>query len=276
LTVVQPTVLITGTSSGLGRCSAVLFAQQGWTVYATARSPASIADLAGPVGAGRIHVLPLDVCDDESVTAAFRAAAATAGAPDTVVHNAGVELVGPVESFSPNDLRWQLETNVVGALRLARVAVPPMRARGTGRMIFVSSVVGRFARPQLGAYCASKFALEGLAESLYLETREFGIAVSLLEPGRFPSTLRHNARRTVWSGPGEDPYTRARDALPEAIARLEPAGYEPSTQAMAEALLGLATIADPPLRQLVGADAISTDQLVSREGYDGYAAVFDR
>lgn len=267
-------VLITGARSGLGRAASLLFAEQGHRVYATMRDPRQGKEPAGRHGRGVIHVLPLDVRDRNSVDAALAATAELGGEPDTVVLNAGVELQGPVESLDPADLRWQLETNLFGALTVVQAVLPGMRRRGSGRLVFVSSIVGRVARPLLGGYCASKFALEGLAEALRLETRHLGIHVSLLEPGRFPSELGGRARRADWEGEGADPYASVRAGLAGSLDRLEPSGYAPEVSMVAQALLELAADPEPPLRKLVGDDALYTDRLVSRDGFGEYAALF--
>jgi PPOX class probable F420-dependent enzyme len=268
-------VLVTGCSSGLGRRCAGDLAGRGLTVFAGMRDVRRADGLGGPrPGGGVVHVLPLDVCDDASVDGALARAQQLAGGVDAVVCNAGVEVRGPLEHTDPDDLRWVLETNVVGAHRVVRAVLPAMRAAGAGRVVFISSVVGLAARPLLGAYSASKFAVEGLAEALALETGPFGIQVCLVEPGRFPSRLGDNARIAGDAHRDSTGYARIHAAAAQASARLEPAGYRPDPDAVAEAVHDAVTRPDPPLRIPVGVDATSTADLVGGRRIDAYARLF--
>jgi NAD(P)-dependent dehydrogenase (short-subunit alcohol dehydrogenase family) len=226
-------------------------------------------------GPGDLHSLSLDVCSESSVAAAMAAVNRIAGGLDAIICNAGVELRGPLEYVSQEDLRWQFDTNVFGTHRIARAVLPDMRRRGSGRLIFISSVLGRVARPWLGAYVASKFALEGLAETLYLELRSFGIKVSLVEPGRFPSELSLRGRTASGWDPDDGPYAAGAAALGRAVAALEPAGYEPDVEAMARDIAALLADPEPPLRLPLGADAVTTTALLGPDRCGDYTRLFE-
>lgn len=173
------TVLITGSSSGIGQATAQLFAQQGWNVAATARKPADLSSLVG----ANVLALPLDVTDEASIALAVAETLARFGGIDTLVNNAGYGLFGPLEGTTAGELEAQFHTNVFGGAALIREVVPLMRERHSGTIITISSTGGRVASPFAAAYHASKYALEGLCESLRFELRPQGIRVKLVEPG---------------------------------------------------------------------------------------------
>jgi NAD(P)-dependent dehydrogenase (short-subunit alcohol dehydrogenase family) len=173
------TVLITGSSSGIGQATAQLFAQRGWNVAATTRNPASLAPLAG----ANWLSLPLDVTNEASIAAAVAATTVRFGSIDVLVNNAGYGLFGSLEGTTQEQLETQFRTNVFGAVALIRQVVPLMRQRHAGTIITISSTGGRVASPFAAAYHASKYALEGLCESLRFELKPQGIRVKLVEPG---------------------------------------------------------------------------------------------
>jgi len=172
-------VLITGCSSGIGRASALRLARAGWTVYASARRPESLAALAE---AG-CRTLALDVTDERSMRAAVATVEDAHGAVGVLVNNAGYSQSGALESLSMDAVRRQFETNVFGALRLAQLVLPAMRAQRWGRIVNVSSMGGRLTFPGGGCYHASKYALEAISDALRFEVRGFGVDVTVLEPG---------------------------------------------------------------------------------------------
>ena len=163
-------VLVTGASSGIGEACALQLAQRGWRVHAGVRS-----DGDAPAGT---EPVPLDVTDEEQI----RAASAAIGDLDGLVNNAGIALAAPLEFIPVRELRRQLDVNLVGAVAVTQAFLPQLRA-SRGRIVFVGSIAGRSALPFLGAYAASKHALEAVADSLRLELAPFGIAVSIVEPG---------------------------------------------------------------------------------------------
>jgi NAD(P)-dependent dehydrogenase (short-subunit alcohol dehydrogenase family) len=205
-------VLVTGASSGIGAACAARLAADGHRVFGTSRGGAH------PEPRG-IEWLALDVCDDASVSAAVAALLGAAGRLDVLVNNAGMGLAGAVEDTGPADLARQLDTNLLGPLRLVRAVAPHMRERGRGRIVQMSSLAGRIGVPFQGAYSASKFALEGLSESLAMELRPFGVDVVLVQPGDVRSGF--GAARRWTEAARANPLYRERAA--RAVAAMEEA-----------------------------------------------------
>lgn len=184
------TILITGCSTGIGYCVAHGLKVLGWRVFATARQPADVQRLQ----AEGLESLPLDLRDSESIRTAVAAILAqTDGRLEALFNNGAYGQAGAVEDLSREALREQFETNVFGMQELTNQIVPIMRRQGGGRILYTSSVLGLVAFPYRGAYVASKFALEGLADTLRLELAGTGIHVCLIEPGPILSKFRDNA-----------------------------------------------------------------------------------
>ncbi|HRF62185.1 MAG TPA: SDR family oxidoreductase [Candidatus Competibacter sp.] len=184
------TILITGCSTGIGYCVAHGLKVLGWRVFATARQPADVRRLQ----AEGLESLPLDLRDSESIRAAVAAILTqTDGRLEALFNNGAYGQAGAVEDLSREALREQFETNVFGTQELTNQIVPIMRRQGGGRILYTSSVLGLVAFPYRGAYVASKFALEGLADTLRLELAGTGIHVCLIEPGPILSKFRDNA-----------------------------------------------------------------------------------
>jgi NAD(P)-dependent dehydrogenase (short-subunit alcohol dehydrogenase family) len=190
------TVLITGCSSGIGRATATVLAQRGFNVYATARRTESIADLE----AAGCKTLALDVTSEESMVAAVEA---VGEGIDALVNNAGIQEVGAIESVPMDRVRNLFETNVFGPVRLAQLVLPQMRERGSGHIVTVGSMNGKFTWPGTGYYCGTKHALEAISDALRYETRPFGIKTVLIEPGFVKTPLGKTAvgRRVQEDGP---------------------------------------------------------------------------
>jgi NADP-dependent 3-hydroxy acid dehydrogenase YdfG len=187
-------VLITGASRGIGRAIAIEFTRRGHRVVATARDPRTLGDLDVD------QRLALDVTDDASVTAAV----AAAGDVDIVIPNAGAIFYAAVEATPLPELRRLFDLNTVGAIRVAQAVLPQMRERGDGKLMFMSSVMGRVVLPPNAAYAATKWALEALVEALATEVAPFGIQAVLLEPGAVSSGALDDV--TTYRLP-DDPYT---------------------------------------------------------------------
>lgn len=186
-------VLITGANRGIGRAIATEFARRGHRVVATARDPRTLADLQVD------QRLALDVTDDASVAAAI----AAAGDIDIVIANAGAIFYAAVEATPLPELQRLLNLNTIAAVRLAQAVLPQMRTRGDGKLMFMSSVLGRVVRPPSAAYAASKWALEALVEALAIEAAPFGVQAALLEPGAVSSGALDDV--TTYTLP-DDPY----------------------------------------------------------------------
>jgi len=187
----ERSVLITGCSSGIGLAAARILKARGWSVFATARRPEDLARLSDDVGVSAHH---LDLGQPESIAAcAADVIAQTGGAPYALFNNAAYGQPGAVEDLTAETLRAQFEVNLIGTHDLTQRLLPGMLARGSGRIVQNSSVLGLVAAPFRGAYCASKFALEGLSDALRLELRGTDVKVSIIEPGPIRTRFVDNA-----------------------------------------------------------------------------------
>lgn len=205
------TILITGCSSGIGLDAARGLHERGWRVLATCRAEADCARLA----AEGIESFPLDLASDASTASgAAEALARTDGRLDALFNNGAFAIPGGVEDLSRDALRAIFETNVFGQIDLTNRILPAMRARGSGRIVMNSSVLGFVALPWRGAYQATKFALEGISDTLRLETRGTGIHVVLIEPGPITSRFRANAAKAFerWIDWRASPHAAAYEA----------------------------------------------------------------
>ncbi len=240
------TWFITGTSRGFGREWTIAALERGDRVVATARDTASLDELAEQY-ADALLPLALDVTDRESVFAAVAQAHARFGRLDVVVNNAGYGQFGMVEELSEQDAREQIETNLFGALWVTQAALPFLREQGSGHLLQVSSIGGISAFPNIGMYHASKWALEGLSQSLAQEVAGFGISVTLIEPGGFA---------TDWGGPSARHSTSlpAYDGVREqaAASRKERQSSQGDPLATREAVLEIVDAEQPPLRVFFG------------------------
>ena len=188
-------IIVTGCSSGIGRATAMRLLGSGHTVYATARSVDSLSALT-EAGA---HALTLDVTDEASMVAAVALVENAHGSVAGLVNNAGYGEYGPVEEVSMDRVRRQFETNVFGLALMIQLVLPAMRAAGAGRIVNVSSMGGRIVLPLGGYYHASKYAVEALSDALRAEVTQFGIQVSLIEPGSIKTEFNATANRTLES-----------------------------------------------------------------------------
>jgi len=215
----QLTVLVTGASSGIGRATAVEFARRGHQVYAAARREEVLAGLAD--GERNIRPVGLDVTDADSVQRAWAKIQAETGGTgvDVLVNNAGFALTGPVEVLPDEAVRRQFDTNVFGVLNVTRAVLPAMRARGSGRIINVSSIVGRVSFGLMGVYGATKYAVEALSDALRLELRGFGITVVLIEPGFVATNLGSAADAESGRGPVPAAYQELAETGTRYLAR---------------------------------------------------------
>ena len=187
------TVLITGTSKGIGLITALTLARAGHTVYATMRNPHRATDFAKECAQEGlpIHVSVMDVDSDDSVANAIADVYKSAGDIDVLVNNAGVERNGSIEELPMADFRVTMETNYFGAIRCAKAVIPRMRQRRNGLIINITSSAGRISTAPLGPYAASKFALEALSEVLAQEMKAFNVRVAIVEPGVIDTPMAH-------------------------------------------------------------------------------------
>jgi NAD(P)-dependent dehydrogenase (short-subunit alcohol dehydrogenase family) len=196
----QKVVLITGATSGIGQACAEHLAGLGWRVFGTRR-----ASSAAPPNETRFEMITMDVDDDASVQSGVETLLAKTGRLDAVVNNAGIALMGPIEDTSTEEAKAQMETNFFGVLRVCRATLPALRKQGGGHIVNVSSLAAVVGLPFSGLYSASKFALEGMSESLRHEARPFGIRVVLVEPGDFHTAIT-SKRRTTQASQTNDAY----------------------------------------------------------------------
>ncbi len=234
-------VLITGCSSGIGHATAQRLLTDGWTVYATARRPESIADLA----AAGATTLALDVTDEASMSAAVQRVVQAEGAVGVLVNNAGYSQSGAIESVPLDQVRRQFETNVFGLIRMCQLALPGMRDQGSGRIVNIGSMGGRLTFPGAGIYHSTKYALEAISDSLRFEVRGFGVKVILIEPGLIVTGFGDVASESATTAAGDDggPYAKfnrsvaklTSDAYSGPMAKLG-AGPEAVAGAVARAL----------------------------------------
>lgn len=184
------TAVITGTSTGFGNETARKLTEAGYKVYGTMRDAAGRnAEPARQLAALGIETIELDVTEQHSVDRGAAQILEAAGHVDVLVNNAGTAHFGTTEAFTPESLERQFATNVTGPFRVSRAFLPGMRAEGSGLVIFVSSVFGRFVIPFAGPYVSSKWALEALAESFSYELRPFGVDVAIVEPGAYETNI---------------------------------------------------------------------------------------
>lgn len=225
-------ILVTGATAGIGKATAFHLFAKGHRVIGTGRNETALAELRSK----GLDAVRMDLSDARSIEAALAEIETLTGGHgiDVLVNNAGYGLFGPVETLSDADVRAQFETNVFGLLAVTRAFVPAMRARGWGRVINVSSVGGRMVFPLGGAYHATKYALEALSDALRMELRQFGIRVSVIEPGYiktdFTSTTMGLLQKYV---DPSSPYANALDRAARADQAIERFAVGPGSVARA-------------------------------------------
>jgi NADP-dependent 3-hydroxy acid dehydrogenase YdfG len=211
-------VLITGCSSGIGHATAERLAQDGYRVYATARRPDSIADLAEQ----GCETLALDVTDEASMQTAVQTVVEREGAVGTLINNAGYSQSGAVETVPPDQVRRQFDTNVFGLIRMCQLVLPSMRAQHDGRIVNIGSMGGRITFPGGGLYHATKYSVEAISDALRFEVRGFGVKVILIEPGLITTNFGEVAAASVEGAEGADgPYDRFNGS----VAKITEAAY---------------------------------------------------
>ncbi|SOB83802.1 oxidoreductase [Streptomyces sp. 1331.2] len=244
--------LITGANSGFGQAIAEAAIAAGDTVVAAARRPETLAELAA-AHPGRVVPVRLDVTDHDQISAAVEEALSRLGRIDVLVNNAGRGLIGAVEEYTDRELRDLMDLHFFGPAALTRAVLPHMRAQGSGAVVQMSSMGGRFSFPGVGAYSATKFALEGLSEALAQEVAGFGIKVLVVEPGAF---------RTGFAGGGALAHTTPIAAYEPVVGPVRTGlpdsdGKQPGDPTKAAAAILAALAAErTPLRLALGNDAV--------------------
>jgi NAD(P)-dependent dehydrogenase (short-subunit alcohol dehydrogenase family) len=189
-------VIVTGANRGIGLETAIAFAKADYKVYATMRNPEKAADLKNKIDESSLNIFvkAMDVDSDASVRNAMNSILEENEQIDVLVNNAGIERHGSIEELTMNDFKSVMETNYFGVLRCIQAVLPSMRNRREGCIINITSVAGRIAQSPLGAYSASKFALESISEALAMEVKPFNIHVAIVEPGIINTDMARNVR----------------------------------------------------------------------------------
>ncbi len=240
------TWFITGASRGFGKEWSIAALERGDTVAATARDTSSLDDLVQQFG-DRVLPLQLDVDDRDAVFAAVARAHEHFGRLDVVVNNAGYGQFGMIEEISEAEARAQFDTNVFGALFVTQAALPYLRAQGSGHILQVSSIGGISAFPNIGIYNASKWALEAFSQSLAAEVADFGIKVTIIEPGAYSTDWGGASAKHAAANPAYDAYREK--AAEQRKARAGNPGDPVATRA---AVLQVVDAENPPLRIFFG------------------------
>jgi len=254
-------VLVTGTSSGFGRLTVETLARRGHTVFATMRDPegknaAAAAELSGLAQKGSlpIHVLSMDITSESAVNAAVARAAEQAGRIDAVVNNAAVGGFGITEAFTIDQVKEQFDTNVFGALRVNRAALPHLRKAGRGLILYVSTSIARTPMPFMGVYCATKAASEIFAEEARYVLAPLGVESAILQAGIYPTPLQSKMAQPADGARagGYGPLFPVMEQMGKAMQYM--LSSKPDPQEVADAVLKLveAPAGSRPLRTLVG------------------------
>ncbi len=252
--------LVTGSSRGIGRALAEAALAEGHRLVATARDPRVLAGLVERYG-DQVRTAALDVTNEKAAQAAIELAVEAFGRLDVLVNNAGYGDLASIEDTSFEQFRAQIETNLFGVINVTKAALPVMRRQGAGHIIQFSSVGGRVGPIGRGAYAAAKWGVEGFSEVLAKEVGPFGIKVTIIEPGGF---------RTDFAGSSSsvDEGNPVYDATVGAVARFqrEYNGTQPGDPTKAAAvILEVASLAEPPLRLLLGRDAVRAAETAALE-----------
>jgi NAD(P)-dependent dehydrogenase (short-subunit alcohol dehydrogenase family) len=242
------TILITGATSGIGRHAALYLGAKGHRVIATGRNAAALAKLREE-GGGKVETVSLDVTDRDSIARAKSTVDALTGGRglDVLVNNAGYGVLGPTALITDADMRAQYETNVFGLMAVTRMFLPQMMARGSGRVINVSSVGGRITLPLFGVYNSTKYAVESLSDGLRMELAPFGVRVSLIEPGYIATNFTERSMHEVSKYQTPDsPYAPVLDRMDELTKAIDKTAVGP--RAVTRAIERAATSRSPRAR----------------------------
>jgi short-subunit dehydrogenase len=242
-------ILVTGASSGIGARTAARLAADGHHVVGAARR---VRDVASLPGVAAVH---LDLESEESITAAARETLEAVGPIDVLINNAGYGEFGSIEETPLDHARRQFQVNLFGLTRLTQLVLTPMRERGSGRIVNVSSLAGEFSSPLGGWYHASKFALEGLSDSLRLEVSPFGIDVVVVQPGPVRTPWHDEALQQLTDTSGKGPYAEMAAAVSRYHRAAQDSAVASDPDAVATVIVTAATTRKPRTRYRVGRGA---------------------
>lgn len=253
--------LVTGSSSGMGFTTAVMLARAGIHTYASMRNlkkSKTITDLANKENLP-LQVIQLDVNDDKSVKDAIAKIVTEKERIDVLVNNAGYGLFGSIEDVSIEEMKAQFETNFFGVMRVTQLVLPTMRKQKSGTIVNVSSVGGRISLPVLSAYNSTKFALEGLSESMSYELEPFGIKVVIIEPGVIRTNIMNSS---IFAKKAQDPKSPYFSLIQKVESNFKSMMENKSSppEEVAKVILGALTSKNPQLRYTVGDDAATMIQ----------------
>ena len=253
----KKTVLVTGCSSGIGYATCLVFARNNFATYGSVRDLSKAERIQEITNKEKLplKIIRLDVNEDESIRIAIQKIISDSGGIDILINNAGYGMFGPIEEISIKEIKEQFETNFFGTIRLIKAIVPIMRKQRNGTIVNISSMVGRFGVPLNAAYVSSKFALEGLSESISFELEEFGIKVILVEPGVIQTDFFHNLK--IEGNDTKSPYFKLMD---KRIAFLKGSmkNSVSSSDQVANIILHAVNSRDPDMRYVIGIDATNS------------------
>jgi NAD(P)-dependent dehydrogenase (short-subunit alcohol dehydrogenase family) len=254
----QKVAVITGSSSGIGLLTTIEFAQNGYDAVATMRDlgrSGRLDEAAQKAGVReKIDLRRLDVTEFDTINGVVDSIVRDHGRIDVLVNNAGFSMAGFGEDLQLSEIRQQFETNFFGNVAMSKAAIPVMRRQKSGHIIQVASVAGRLGQPMLGAYCSSKFALEGFSESLRVETHSLGIRVAIVEPGAFDTDIwTRNVQIGERALDPDSPNKERSQRFAEFVK--QSSGKRSDAREVARLILRIANDPNPKLRYLIGGDA---------------------
>jgi short-subunit dehydrogenase len=253
------TALVTGCSSGIGYSTCLLLARNNFKVYGTVRNLSKAKKIQEVIDKEKIplKIILLDVNDSESIQNAIRDILYDSRKIDVLINNAGYGMFGPIEDITTEDVKLQFETNFFGVIRLIKEIVPIMRKQGNGTIVNISSMVGRFGVPLNAAYVSSKFAIEGLSESISYELAEFGIKIIVIEPGVVQTNFFNNLKIN-----GLDTSSPYYELMKKRVSFLKTAmkNSPTSSSQVANTILDALNSKSPEFRYVIGMDAKNSIQ----------------
>ncbi len=248
--------VVTGSSSGIGLAASLALAKNGYVTYATMRNLAKQDSIQSVAEKEHLPVrtVQLDVTDENSVKNAIQSILSESGRVDLLVNNAGYGMTGAFEDIGMDEIKSLYETNVFGVIRVTQAVLPIMRKQGSGRIINISSGAGRIGFPGSSAYVSSKFALEGLSESMAFEVEQFGIKTVLVEPGFIRTNFAENIVTAKKAQDPNSPYSQTMMQMKSSSHRRRMIENAPDADLVASVIVEAATAKEPNLRYLAGKD----------------------